>query len=60
MKLVGAGMGPSQVAKEVGISRASVHRIIQQSQPSASAQRQPSDTSKFVWEEGDLKAVGKG
>ncbi len=48
MKLVGAGMGPSQVAKEVGISRASVYRIIQQSQPTASGKAQPSDTSKFV------------
>lgn len=57
MKLVGAGMGPSQVAKEVGISRASVYRIIQQSQPSASAKAQPSVTSKFVWDEGDLKGV---
>jgi DNA invertase Pin-like site-specific DNA recombinase len=57
MKLIGSGMGPSQVAKEIGVSRASVYRIVKQCQPSASTEGNAPEPSKFVWEEGDLKAV---
>lgn len=57
MKLIGSGMGPSQVAKEIGVSRASVYRIVKQCQPSASKEGNAPEPSKFVWEEGDLKAV---
>lgn len=60
LDLICSGVGPSEVAKQVGISRASVYRIMKENEQSASQEVSPKSPSKFVWEPGDLKEVPVG
>lgn len=55
--LTKAGVGPSEVAKQVGISRASVYRILKGSGAASTASDASKPSSKFVYQEGDLREV---
>lgn len=57
MELIRSGKGPSEAAKEVGISRASVYRITKDDEQSASQETKPPAASKLAWEQGDLKQI---
>lgn len=48
MELLCSGVGPSKVAEKVGISRASVYRIIKEHQPQSTNGSSPASVSKNV------------
>lgn len=60
MELIRSGVGPSETAKQVGISRASIYRIMKENERPAGQEVNPKPPSKFVWEPGDPKQVAVG
>ncbi|MBV2361712.1 recombinase family protein [Thalassococcus sp. CAU 1522] len=57
LDLIRSGIGPSEVAKKTGISRASVYRIMKENNQPAAQKANPKSTSKFVCDPGDLKEI---
>jgi len=57
MELILSGTGPSEAAKAVGISRASVYRIMKEHELPAP---QKNKQSKYVWVNGDLNEIPSG
>lgn len=59
LELAKSGVGPSEIARHIGISRASVYRILKDHHSAQLAAKMTS-RSKYVWGKGDLREVNKG
>ena len=57
LELIHSGLGPSETAKKVGISRASVYRIIKGRAGTGARDIDSNSASKFAWNEGELREV---
>jgi DNA invertase Pin-like site-specific DNA recombinase len=59
-ELARSGVGPSEIARQVGIGRASVYRILKDHHDPTQIAGKATSRSKYVWGKGDLREVAEG